>query len=190
MRREICICDCIAACRDSIVTQTRIVILMHHRELCRTTNTARLARLALKDCEIRVRGQLGTPLITEGVVDPTRQTLLLYPTPAAKELTSELVLSFDKPVTLVVPDGTWGQAAKVAKREAFLKTVPHVKLPLDRASEYGLRRGAHEKGVATFEAIARALGLLEGPLVQERLEALFAIMVDRTLRSRGIEPVA
>lgn len=161
---------------------------MHHRELCRTTNTARLAQLTLPDCEIRVRGLPDTPSVTEGLIDPSRLQLLLYPTAEAQELTPEWIATFNKPVTLIVPDGTWGQAAKVAKREPVLKTIPHVKLPLDRASTYALRRGSATKGVSTFEAIARTLGLLEGNTIQQRLEKLFGVMVERTLRSRGCQP--
>ena len=190
MRREICICDHISACRQSLETETRIVIVMHHRELCRTTNTARLAQLALKDCEIRVRGLRDEPLVMDGVIDPNRHTLLLYPSADAEELTPDLIESIERPVTLIVPDGTWGQAAKVAKREACLRAIPHVKLPADRASQYELRRSSKPNGLATFEAIAQALGLLESPLIQARLEELFKVMVSRTLKSRGLpQPV-
>ncbi|MBI1840149.1 MAG: DTW domain-containing protein [Verrucomicrobia bacterium] len=186
MRKEICICEDIDSCRRSIASRTRIFILMHHRELCRTTNTARLATLALAGCEIRVRGLRGAPMTDEGIVDPERHALLLYPTAEARELTPEFAASLDKPVTLIVPDGTWGQAAKVAKREAFLKNVERVKLTPIEASQYGLRRNPKENGLATFEAIARALGMIEGPLIQKRLEELFQVMVSRTLRSRGL----
>lgn len=190
MRKEICICEFIEACRLSIESKTRIIILMHYREIYRTTNTARLAQLTLKDCDIRLRGLGDEPLVTEGIVDPDRQTLLLYPTADAQELTPEFVASIDKPVTLVVPDGTWGQAAKVAKRETFLRTVPRVKLSTDRATQYGLRRSPRQNGLATFEAIARALGVLESPVIQERLEGLFQVMVNRTLQSRGLRPLS
>jgi DTW domain-containing protein YfiP len=53
---------------------------------------------------------------------------------------------------------------------------------------YRLRTEAHDGGLATIEAIARALGLLEGekgPRVQHALEFVFRAMVDRTLWSRG-----
>lgn len=185
MRREICICELIAACRRSVDSRTRIVILMHHRERCRTTNTARLAQAVLKDCEIRVRGLPETPLVTDGILDPSRQALLLFPTPDAEELTPAFVATLNKPVTLVVPDGTWGQAAKVPKREPFLRDVPRVKLPARGTSRYGLRRGSKENGLATFESIAIALGLLEGSAIQERLDELFKVMVQRTLLSRS-----
>jgi hypothetical protein len=36
-----------------------------------------------------------------------------------------------------------------------------------------------------MEAIARALGLLEGPHVQEALERVFRIVVERALWARG-----
>lgn len=189
MRREICICAEIDTCRRALLPRTRVVILMHYRELLRTTNTGRLAQLALEGCEIRVRGRQGAPLPTEGVMDPGRHTFLLFPTPGARELTPEFVASLDKPVTLVVPDGTWGQATKVAKRESFLHTVPRVTLVPAGPTRYGLRRGSREEGLATFEAIARALGALEGRAIQHRLEDLFNLMVSRTLGSRGIRPV-
>ena len=190
MRKEICICPHIAACKAAIgsTLQTRVVILMHHREQCRTTNTARLAELTLPQCEIRLRGLLDAPLLSEGILDPTRHTLFLYPSPLARELTPGMARTLSKPVTLVVPDGSWGQAAKVSKREAFLKTVPHVKLLPQHTSQYGLRRGSRQHGLATIEAIAAALGVLEGPEIQHSLEKLFAVMVTRTLHSRGIRP--
>ena len=39
--------------------------------------------------------------------------------------------------------------------------------------------------MATLEAIARALGILEGAWVREALEQLFRVMVERTLWLRG-----
>ena len=188
MRREICICAEIDACRRSITSRTRVVILMHQRERCRTTNTARLAQQVLAHCEIRVRGLRDAPLVTDGIVDPIRHTFFFYPSSQATELTPEFVAGLDKPVTLVVPDGTWGQAAKVAKRETSLHGLRHVKLAAVGSSQYELRRGSKENGLATFEAIARALGVLESTNIQSHMEALFQVMVHRTLRSRGLQP--
>ena len=50
---------------------------------------------------------------------------------------------------------------------------------------YRLRTEAHDRGLATIEAIARAMGILEGDHVQRALEHVFRAMVDRTLWSRG-----
>jgi len=48
-----------------------------------------------------------------------------------------------------------------------------------------LRRAARPGQLCTLEAIARALGVLEGPEVQRQLEGLLRIMVERTLWSAG-----
>ena len=66
-----------------------------------------------------------------------------------------------------------------------LRDVPCVSMPLGDRSTYRLRAEAHEKGLATIEAIARAMGILEGEHVQRALESVFRAMVDRTLWTRG-----
>lgn len=186
MRKELCLCAEIALCRQSLKTKTRVIILMHHREQPRTTNTARLAHLLLSDCEIRIRGLQDTPMDVTGIRDEERQPLLLFPSGHARVLTPEYVSTFQKPVTLIVPDGTWKQAGRVTRRESVLSSIPNVTLPEGRPSQYGLRRSPNANALATFEAIARALGILESAAVQEQLESMFTLMVTRTLNSRGI----
>jgi DTW domain-containing protein YfiP len=161
---------------------------MHLRETHLTTNTAKLARIALQGSEIRIRGEKGKPMSDEGLVRPDRQSLYLFPSPEAATLTPDLIASYGKPITLIVPDGSWRQAKKVAKREPALASIPHVKLPPGALSTYRLRREPNAESVSTFEAIARALGILEGPEVQQKLEYLFDVMVERLLWSRGVLP--
>ena len=79
MLSVLCICDEIAACRDRLDVQTRVVILMHHREKHLTSNTARLAANTLERCEIRMRGLKDKPLDPTGIIEENRQPLLLYP---------------------------------------------------------------------------------------------------------------
>jgi len=163
---------------------TKLIVLIHNRETRRPTNTGRLATLALPHSELRVRG-LRTPMNEEGLVVSDRQTLLLYPDENAVELSPSYVASFKKPITLIVPDGSWRQAAKMRFRVPALKDVPHVKIPMGAKSNYQLRQETKENGLATFEAIARAFGIIESPEVQQRLEDFFKIMVERTMWSRG-----
>jgi hypothetical protein len=47
-----------------------------------------------------------------------------------------------------------------------------------------VRRESYPEGLATFEAIARALGIIESGEVQQRMEELFLLMVSRTLKAR------
>ncbi len=185
MRAEICICAEIDACRAELPPiRTRVLILMHHRERDLTTNTGRLAELSLPNCEVRLRGERDTRLNEEGLREGKR--LLLYPSDDAKVLDAPTVAALGPgPLTLIVPDGSWRQASKVAHREAALHDVPRVVLAPDAPTRYRLRREPKPDGLATFEAIARALGALEGLPVRARLEGLFDVMVERTLRSRA-----
>ena len=63
--------------------------------------------------------------------------------------------------------------------------LPRLALPPGPPSVYQLRVEPFEHGLATFEAIARALGILEGRDVQAALEKAFRLMVQRTLITRG-----
>ncbi len=185
MRKEICICNEIKECRESLSTQTKILILMHHRERHLTTNTARIAALSIPNCSIHVRGLPQKPLNCAELIEEDRETLLLFPRADAKILSKDFLATLKKPIQLVVPDGSWRQAYKVSKREEALKNAHRVVLPVGGLSEYKLRREPKDSGLATFEAIARAMGIIEGPEIQHKLEKLFRTMVSRTLKSRG-----
>jgi DTW domain-containing protein YfiP len=95
------------------------------------------------------------------ILDPERQPLLLFPDAMARPLTD--FVNSSKPITLIVPDGTWRQASKVRHRLAGIASIPLVGLPPGPPTQYRLRHESHEGGLATMEAIARALGVLDGP---------------------------
>ena len=78
----------------------------------------------------------------------------------------------------------------MGSREPSLKSIVRIKLGPYAPSRYQLRKETKPGGLATIEAIARALGFLESPEVESELEAIFALMVERTLRSRGVVPAS
>jgi len=158
---------------------------MHHREWKKPTATAPLFALAAPNAEIRLRGRPDQPFDASGIVSPQRRTLLLYPSDGAAVLTPELIAQDPRPITLVVPDGSWRQAAKATQREPVLENLPRVVLPDMGPTRYRLRNEPKQGGLGTFEAIARALKILEGDAVYEVLDMLFTTMVERTLSTRG-----
>ena len=181
IRRPLCFCELI----PQIELQTRLIVLMHRTEEVLTSNTARLATNALTNSEIRVRGRKNEPVSSVGMVEDGRHSLLLYPSPRSVELNAEFVSRLDRPVTLIVPDGTWHQTQKAVRREAALAGIPHVRLPDGPPSEYRLRTQPNSQFLCTLEAIARAIGLLESPAAQSQLEFVLRVLVERTLWSRG-----
>jgi DTW domain-containing protein YfiP len=184
MRVEKCICEII----PTIENQTYLTVIMHHRESYKTTNTARLACMALQNSRIVLRGEKDklTPL----ELKTDRQPLLLTLAEPAQVLTTEFAQSFKKPIELIVPDGNWRQANKMGKREPALKNVPWVKLLPGPKSVYQLRHEHHPEGLSTLEAIARAFAAIESPAIEENLMKFFKIMVSRTLETRPKNRVA
>jgi DTW domain-containing protein YfiP len=59
-----------------------------------------------------------------------------------------------------------------------------VKLPAGMPSRYGLRRAPREGTLSTLEAVARALGLLEGAAIERQMMAAFDKWVERATRVR------
>ncbi len=178
LHRALCAC----ALFPRIETRTRLALCIHHFEDRKSTNTGRLAAKCLVNSEIIVRGLESEPP-RAFVAEPGHQPLLLFPHPAAVPL--ERFVHTERPITLVVPDGTWRQAAKMRRRVPGLSEVPCVVLPPGPPSQYRMRAAPHAAGLGTIEAIARALGLLEGPQVQAALERVFRIVVERSLWARG-----
>jgi DTW domain-containing protein YfiP len=172
----LCLCGDIAP----LILDTRVVLYMHRRERWRATNTGWLACLALPNSEIRLRGAR-----EQEPRPPLTNALLLFPSQDAVELTPEWLARQPRPVTLVLPDGSWNQAKKAPSRESGLAGIPNVKLPAGAPSCYRLRRSPRAQNLSTLEAIARALGVIEGREVQVALEGLFLKMVERRLWSMG-----
>ncbi|MFT5356651.1 MAG: RluA family pseudouridine synthase [Polyangiales bacterium] len=173
---------------------TRLALVMHHREVQKSSATGPLALAALTNSHLYVHGLRDERLDLNPLHEEGRRVLMLFPREGAPELSRELLKEDPRPVTLVVPDGNWRQARQAGKRIPGLDRAEAVTLPEGPPTRWGLRRETHELGLATFEAIARAMGILESPSVQAELESLFDRMVATTRVTRGeaasIETVA
>ncbi len=172
----LCICDCFPTLR----TRTSVVLIMHHVERRRTTNTGRLAIRSLARGQIRVRGSR-----EESAREPMPEgrKLLLFPYEDAEVLTPEHGMG--EPAVLIVPDGNWNQAQRAARRDPDVQGATHVTLPPGPPSQYRLRRNPREGTLSTLEAIARALAILESPEIEAPLLALFDLFVTRSLALRS-----
>jgi DTW domain-containing protein YfiP len=158
---------------------------MHSHERYKTSSTVQLMAQALPNCEVRMQGRPQQPLNFEDLADPEREVLLLYPETSAAPLTKETAASFARPVTLVVPDGTWNQARKIAAHASAVPGVRRVKVASEVPSRYYLRTPDRAARLCTLEAVARALGALESETVQRSLEELLDQMVKRVLMTRS-----
>jgi DTW domain-containing protein YfiP len=179
-----CLCDLIPV----VPTRTRVVVVLHEREDRKTSNTGRLAVRCLPNSDVVIRGGFdhATPVPSwTDLGDP----VLLFPHPDARPLSHWRNSS--RPVTLIVPDGTWRQAQRVRRRVAGLAALPCALVSRATPSAYRLRHTWDPRRLSTLEAIAEALAVLEGPAgsdVREALLKIFEVMVERSMRVRA--PVA
>ncbi len=168
---------CLCAEVPTVITRTRIVIVRHYREVTRSSNSGRLAGLALPNCEILDHGAPGTSSI---LVDD-RDAALLFPGGAV--LTPELA-----PARLVILDGTWSQVRRMRRKVRGLERMRTVCIPPVPTDAPRMRASPGEGKVSTLEAIAHALGVIEGAAVRDPLLALFDLAVARHLATGRNSP--
>jgi len=165
---------------------TRVALVMHHREATKPTATGPLALACLTNSTHYLHGRKDAPLdLAHLHENGARRVLVLFPTEGARALSRALRDEDERPITLVVPDGNWRQARRIPQRVRGLEHAEHVGLPPGPPSAWGVRWEPMAGGLATFEAIARAIGVLESADAQARLEAAFARVVAITVAARG-----
>jgi len=171
--RERCFCDQI----PRLETRLRFVVVRHHRELLKASNTGRLAAAALPSLVLMDYGGPEQTL-DEALLAPP--AWLLFPPERdheGRETGRHRVLRGvppEPPPTLVVLDGTWGQARRMSHRIAALDRLPRYLLEPQGGPEIRLRQPPVPGAVSTIEAIARMIERFDSPEVAARLDALYA----------------
>ena len=181
LHKDLCICASIPI----LNLRTKVWLMVHAKELKRTTNTGRLALQALPNSEMKIRGVMNSTIDLSMALDGSYHPLLLFPSDDAIELTESFIARLDKPVLLVVPDGNWRQASKVHHRHPEFKNIQRVVINATNTSTDFLRKETTENGMATLQAMAYALGAIEGPNVQTALLDLYNLKLKQTLKGRG-----
>lgn len=179
--------NCFCSEIEQIEVNTRLLLVVHSRELKRTTNSGRLAVHSLKNSQLLVRGEMGNPLNLSPFLHSEYQSLLLFPSKEAEELTLEVLKRFPRPVQLIVPDGNWRQASKLEIRQKEISHLPKVMIKEKNEAAFHLRKENSIYGMSTLEAIAKAMGVLEGKDVEQKLQHLYQLKLQRTLKGRGIK---
>ncbi len=78
--------NCICVDLPTVCVQTRIVVLMHHREWWKKGATAPLAELVLTNSQILIRGRQDAPLCADDLCANSGRALVLFPSADAKKM--------------------------------------------------------------------------------------------------------
>lgn len=188
LHRDRCLCALI----PHIELKTHLTLVIHAKELKRTTNTGRLALKALKNSNQITRGLSEKPGVPPRTTIPLLEgyrPLLFFPADDAVELTPEFVSTLRDPIQLIVPDGNWRQASKVRARHPELSNVTCIRISTPNLSNQHLRAEHSPEGMSTLEAIARAIGCLESREAETQLLQLYREKLERTLQGRGVRQI-
>lgn len=152
---------------------TRLFVIIHSKEWRKTTNTGHLAGLAIQGSVLRRHGLLYQTVSSEGIDASSPSTLVLYPGRGAEPLTPTSIAALKRPITLLVPDGNWNQTQHMMRGVPMLSQARPVRLPGPTLDIDCLRRNRRVDRMSTFEAIALALGVLEGGETESLLLRFF-----------------
>src|SRR5687767_14875221 len=103
LHRDLCICEFI----PHLNLRTQVCLVVHAKELKRTTNSGRLAIEALTNSQLRIRGESTEALDLTDLLSADYRALLFFPSEDAVELTHAFAAQDPRPVRLIVPDGNW-----------------------------------------------------------------------------------
>ena len=164
VHKDNCYCDKIS----KLPLKTNVAIVAFKKERFLPSNTAMLSIRSLENSKLFFRGYQDSPMPEDFILDD-HEKIVLYPSDDSVDLNADFLKTINKPIQLIVPDGTWRQAKKIQRREPALAELTCVKIPTNQKSIYSLRRQKFDYGLCTHEAIAYALGIIEGERVQDLL---------------------
>lgn len=176
--RVICLCAHLPS-DGGLPTRTAFVIVQSRHEFFNANSTGRLAQLGLHNCALLadfdndelIDRPASLPLAA-GVLFPGAGATMLGPGVA--------------PPALVVIDGTWAQAKRMLKKNAWLQDMPRYEFPtrVDQPSTYRFRKQPKAHFLSTVECVARVLQAVEpgpGDVAAARLIGAFDALVESQL---------
>lgn len=178
-----CLCAHIAV----VPNRTKVLVLQHPDEQKHPLNTARLAVLGLQQAELLVGEHF--PQLEEHL-SAVDSAFLLFPAQADSAVQPLAPIENELSSLLIVPDGTWRNARKIIRSNPILSTLPHLSLPSGDPSLYRVRKATEPAAVATIEAIARTLTVLEPEHDFQPLLAPFTVLVEQQIQAMGAETYA
>lgn len=175
-----CICPRI----PRLQSRVRFLVLRHAKERWRSTNTARIAALALPQIRIvdyGLRDQPGLELELERIPEGA---FLLFPgsTPSAD---FDPPAPPDAPIHVVLPDGNWHQAGRLARRLATRPGLRRLALPDVRRAPHTLRRTNISHHLSTIEAMAACVERFGETETALGLRQVYELMVRASVAGRG-----
>ena len=176
-RPELCICSEI----EKVTPKIRIILIQHSLDARKPSNTGNLLR-GITDCELIRYGKLEDQPINMEEIEKLN-AFVLYPFQDSILLTKDIWKEGETP-TIIIPDGTWKQASRLASRlrghcRGFLR------FPENYVTNYKLRDSREEFKLCTCESARNVCGILGDTKSEQAIDKIFKLFVNRNLKNRG-----
>ncbi|CAH1373941.1 unnamed protein product, partial [Tenebrio molitor] len=165
------VCWCGSLPKPRLCPKSRIILLQHPAEEKRCLRTAPMLHFGLSDGKCLVYKGKRFPGKHQGLEDilTEKNTILLYPSPAAVDLKTVVGSDINTTFNLVIIDGTWPQAKAIYASNPILHKIRQVKLLTNSVSNYIIRTQPTEGCLSTLETATEALTLLENDEIYRKL---------------------
>jgi len=176
---------CLCALIPQLPSRTRVLILQHPQESRHALNTARLAALGLTNCKLHCAEHFDD---LESLLSDARwHSCLLFPSEQSVPVAEFAADHADRPLQLVVPDGTWRKVRRLLHLNPLLMALPLVTLATLPPTRYRLRKAPMVDSLSTIEAITQALEELEGAGRFSQLLKPFEALIEGQIAAMGPE---
>ncbi len=154
---------CACATMPRLQLDTSVLIVQHAKERALSSTTSRLVTAMFADSRLIVHGAKDERFAEEELRRPDCDYALLFPRRDARPLEhGPPPWKPGKRRVLVVLDGTWGQASRMAARIDALRSLPSFALRSGAPSPWRVRHSHDPERLCTFESTLRAIALTEG----------------------------
>ena len=174
-RKEWCICNSI----KKMDNKTRVLLITHAQDERKPSNTGKIIRASVQNyCLVRY-GTKEERIDYEWIKN--QNPVILFPNENAVILSKTYCESLYSP-TLVILDGTWSQAAKLANKLIKI-TSNFVTLPQGSYNKYLLRDSGTENKLCSAQALIEALNILGEDTVN--IQNAIDLFITKNLQIRG-----
>ena len=180
---------CICSEMPKIQTNLSLLIIRHHRETKRRSNTARIASICIPSIRI-----IQYPFLQKPPTFDSKNDLLIYPVSNEttihnsknQETYFEKTKGLQGPKRLIFLDGTWSQTRKMYRKTPKLHQLSWMSLPASKNPPPKIRKSSFSNGMSTMECIGRAIGFFDQSEKESILYQGLEIWIDAVRRNSGI----
>ena len=178
---------CISPWQLRLNTAVNFILLMHPKEPYKSSNTGRLiAELFPQNTQALIWSRTDMPMDFIEQTQREPNLALLYPAGESDKTVN--IAALDRPLSVILLDGTWKQAARMARLSPYLQQLPKINLEIPEEHDY-LRTSQTPQQASTAHAAAELLHQLGENDNSAALKHYVTLLNEHTRAARDCRPI-